>query len=361
MTTVASLGIGGLPELIDALPAGDAALVRRIFRVDRRSARMRVPPGMHGWVGNTFGGLSAVEEQAVVRVSNPWSGEETLFNPLRASRPHAVSRPPIDLSAVVADTLDDAFCHPLEQTTEDTFGRVFGRFCVTAANLARIDEHHGVVVFNEHHPLEFSRDQVEDYLRTGIRWGEKVLETDPEATCWQLWWNALWRAGATMVHGHAQVVATHPPHHVRVEGLREAAAAYRSEHDGDFFADLARAHEILGLARRHRSAVRFASLTPIKEREVWMVDDDLSAPLVDLVYETLERFTRSLGIQSFNLSYFRPPLGTPDPEWAGFPHIVRIVDRGSLDSPMSDFGGFELYGAVGVSADPFALATALAR
>ena len=320
---------------------------------------MRVPPGMHGWVSSTFGSLAAVEEQSVVRVCNPWIGEETLFNPLRASRPHAVSRPPVDLSTVIGDTFDDAFCHPLEQTTEDTFGRVSGRHCVTAANLARIDAFHGVVVFDEHHPLRFDRERVEDYLRTGVRWGEKVLEIDPEATCWQLWWNALWRAGATMVHGHAQVVATHPPHHEHVERLRSAAASYRSRHGGDFFADLSRAHEVLGLARRLGSAVRFASLTPIKEREVWIVAADLTGDFLDLVYVTLEAFTRRLGIQSFNLSYMRPPLGTSGPEWAGFPHVVRIVDRGGLDSPMSDFGGFELYGAVGVSADPFALATAL--
>ena len=54
----------------------------------------------------------------------------------------------------------DSFASPLENTTEDTFGRITGRHCVTASNIAKCDELHGLVIFKNSHPLKWGREEV---------------------------------------------------------------------------------------------------------------------------------------------------------------------------------------------------------
>ena len=54
----------------------------------------------------------------------------------------------------------DLFSNPYENTPEDVFGRVIGKHCVTASNIAKGDGLHGLVIFNEFNPLHFSREEV---------------------------------------------------------------------------------------------------------------------------------------------------------------------------------------------------------
>jgi hypothetical protein len=317
---------------------------------------------MRGWVRQAFGSAEAVEEQLVVRVTNRATGDEALFNPLRATRPSDVRleayRLP-DPAELLEGDRSDPFCRPLEHTPEDIFGRVYGRFCLTASNLAKLDAFHGIVVFHEHNPLRFDRERLADYLHTGRAWGERVLAVDPTAVYWLLWWNALWKSGASILHGHAQVAAARGRPYARVEQLRAAGAAYHACHGAPYFRDLIAVHDALGLSHRHRGATLLASLTPIKEREVWLLDEGgLTEALIDLAARVLACYTQRLGIQSFNLVYVRPPLGDSPAaggDWAGFPHIIRIVDRGPLSTPMADIGGVELYGSPGIASDPFEL------
>jgi hypothetical protein len=351
-----------LPSLVDRLSARDRARFARLFQVATAPARLVLPPNMRGWVQEAFGSAEAVEEQLVLRVTNLATGEEALFNPLRAARPsevHLDAYGLADLAALLETDRSDPFCRPLEHTPEDVFGRVYGRFCVTASNIAKLDAFHGVVIFHEHNPLRFDREQLADYLRTGLAWGERVLALDPSAVYWLLWWNALWKSGASIVHGHAQVVAARERPYARIEQLRAAAATYHGRHGARYFDDLVAVHDALGLSYHYRSATLLATLTPIKEREVWLLDrGGLTEALVDLTYRVLACYTRRLGVQSFNLVYVRPPLGSAPAaheDWAGFPHIIRVVDRGPLSSPMSDIGGVELCGSPGIASDPFEL------
>jgi hypothetical protein len=68
-----------------------------------------------------------------------------------------------------------------------------------------------------------------------------------------------------------------------------------------------------------------------------------------------------LGVTSFNLVVYQPPLNVDDTEenWDGFPVLVRIVDRGDPSSRTVDFGAMELYAASVVSSDPFQVARTL--
>jgi hypothetical protein len=352
--------ITDLPDLIQALPSDVQALANRIFDVSATTGRLDPPQAMHAWIEKSFGSVDAVREQRIVKVTNRVTLQGTLFNGLRASRPldTGVS---VDLEREIEATVGDPFCHPEEGTPADVFGRTRGEHSVTASNVAKYDGFHGVIVFDDHNPLHLTPEKVADYVSVGLEWGHKVLETDPEARYPFLMWNCLWRAGGSIIHGHAQVTATRGTHYPKVEHLRRAAAAYRAEHGSDYFDDLYRVHDSLGLSIPAESGVRAsASLSPVKEKELMVIgrsaeDDSLQRTVGAL----LEVYVRALGVQSFNVAFYMPPLASVDEDWSGFPTIVHLVDRGSPANRTSDIGAMELYAASVVASDPFAVARAL--
>src|SRR3972149_2387683 len=79
--------IDQLPDMVQALAAADRELFDRLFRVSVSEGRLRAPESMRGWLAGRFGSVEAVERQTVVRVTNRWTLEEAVFNPLRARRP----------------------------------------------------------------------------------------------------------------------------------------------------------------------------------------------------------------------------------------------------------------------------------
>ena len=174
---------------------------------------------MYAWIEKSFGSVDHVTAQRIVKVTNRITLEGTLFNGLRASRPldTGVS---LDLDREIAATEGDPFCHPKEGTPADVFGRVEGEHATTASNVAKYDGFHGVIVFDDHNPLHLTPEKVAGYVSVGLEWGRKALEADPEARYPFLMWNCLWRAGGSIIHGHAQVTATRGSHYPKVERLR---------------------------------------------------------------------------------------------------------------------------------------------
>src|SRR5918997_18357 len=221
--------IADLPALIEALPPEDRSLAERIFNVSATTGRLDPPEGMRPWIEKSFGSVDAVTEQRIVKTTNRVTLEGTLFNELRASRPLDTGVN-LDLEREIGATEGDPFCRPEEGTPADVFGRVRGEHAITASNIAKYDAFHGVIVFDDHNPLHLTPEKAEDYVSTGLRWCRKALEADPEAKYPFLMWNCLWRAGGSIIHGHAQVTATRGTHYPKVEHLRRAAAGYRSEH-----------------------------------------------------------------------------------------------------------------------------------
>ncbi len=352
--------ITDLPALIEGLPPGDRALAERILATSATTGRLDPPVGMRPWIEKSFGSVDAVTEQRIVKVTNRITLEGTLFNELRASRPldTGVS---LDLDSEIAATEGDPFCSPEEGTPADVFGRISGEHATTASNIAKYDGFHGVVVFDDHNPLHLTPGKVSDYVSVGLEWCRKALEADPEAKYPFLMWNCLWRAGGSIIHGHAQVTATRDAHYPKVERLRRAAAGYRSEHRSDYFTDLYRVHDALGLGVPAEDGVRaFASLTPVKEKELVVIGGDATdAALHRTVGALLQGFVRDLGARAFNVAFYMPPLAPADEDWSGFPAVVHIVDRGDPANRTSDIGAMELYAAPVVASDPFAVVRVL--
>jgi galactose-1-phosphate uridylyltransferase len=347
-----------LPALIANLPEEDRVLSERLFDVSASTGRLVPPEEMKAWIESSFGSVEAVGEQEIVRVTNKATLEGTLFNSLRASRPLDTSVD-ANLEEEIAKTMDDPFCRPETGTPADTFGRVRGKHSITAANVAKYDAHHAVVVFDDHNPLDLTPEKVSNYISVATEWSRKVMGEDPEAKYPFLMWNCLWRAGGSIIHGHAQATMAKGSHYPKVERARRDAKAYEDEHASNYFDDLARVHETLGLGIPVKGARAFTSLTPIKEKEIVAIGESLDGRFGHAVGSLLERYVSDLGVSSFNVAFHIPPLGEVEEEWSHFPAVCRIVDRGSPQNRTSDIAAMELYAASVVASDPFEVAGTL--
>jgi len=358
--TEADPGIAQIDSLVATLPAQERARFERIFEISVTTGRTVPPETMHPWLADHFGSVQAVREQRIVRVTNRVVGEGALFNQLRARRPLQAPARGGGLEETVERSAGGPFCRPQEGTPADTFGRVQGEHCLTASNVAKYDGWHTVVIFENHHPLYFDLDQLCDYLDTAQRWARAAHTADPEACYPFFLWNCLWRSGASILHGHAQMTLTRGSHYARVEGWRRAARAYRTEHGADYFTDLVSVHRALGLALDQGTATILASLTPFKEKEIQILGSALDGDLKAALHFVLRTAIDRLGVTSFNMGLYQPPLAPTSEDWHGFPLVFRFLDRGDLQSQTSDLGAMEIFAQSVVATDPFRLASALA-
>jgi hypothetical protein len=338
--------------------------VDRLYDIGVATGRTDPAPEMAEWLRRSFGSVDAVREQRLVKITNRATLEATLFAPLRGRRPaDGPTGGAEDLAAEIAATSGDPFCEPETGTPADAFGRIRGTRVVTGANAALADAHHAVLVFDRHDPLAIDADLVADVLATGRRWAERARADDPDAANYLLIWNCLWRAGGSIVHGHAQALLGRGRHYARVERWRRDVASYAAIHRASLADDIAAVHRDLGLAVDQDLGVTvFAHLTPIKEREVIVSGppglDEREPAFVGAMADVLLRLRDRLGTRSFNVALWRPPLGEAR-GWERIGPMVRIVDRGDPGSRASDIGAMELYGTPVVGSDPWEVAAAL--
>jgi galactose-1-phosphate uridylyltransferase len=220
---------------------------------------------------------------------------------------------------------------------------------MTASNVAKYDASHSLVIFNEHDPLALKKEWIADYLQTAERWFEAVSRSRGSKRLHKFFlWNCLWRSGASIIHGHMQLAAAEE-RYGKLEVLERVAAQYQSRYNAFYIEDLYRVHERLGLAREHNGERILFYLTPLKEKELFVISRATkSDEMADTIYTLLRRYL-DLGVQSFNMVIFQ----------LDDYHIVRLLDRGSLEDRNSDIGAMELYAASVISTDPFKLAQVL--
>lgn len=376
-----STTIDQLLAQVDTLAPASCELAQRLFEMVETEGVIVPPPEMEPWLARTFGSAEATLRQRIIRVTNRWTFEGATFNPLRSRRPGSgttqaapqtgpLAMPP-ELRDRIQATEGDDFCDPEHRTPADSFGRVRGQQVVTAANVAKAEGWHSVAIFDRHDPLAIDEALVADLLAVAGEWTERAHEKDEAARYFFLLWNCLPRAGASLIHGHAQMTLSTVMAQARVELWRAAAARYAEATGGDYFADLAAVYRGLGLAvpTRDPAVTLFASLTPAKEREFVLLAPPWRADGRSLALETLaqplaaglEVMLHTLGVRAFNVAVFGPPLpGDPRrDEWAGFPLVARFVDRGNPLAPTSDIAALELFGSSVIASDPFDVARSL--
>jgi hypothetical protein len=236
-----------------------------------------------------------------------------------------------------------------------------------------------------------------DYLDTAWRWIIAANGRDPEAIYPLITWNCLPKSGATQMHGHMQIFLARGMHYVRAELWRRAAQCYRAEYGAGYFDDLLAVHQALGLTLPHDLRA-FVHLTPVRSREVVVLTDQrpttndqrpttngrqgdtetaddglgisnsqLPTPnpqlrttddLADALYPILHNLIDVQGMRAFNLGIIFPPLHADGADWAGFPIVTRVSDRGDPLATSSDIGAIEFYATGCITADPFEVAAA---
>ncbi|HUX01593.1 MAG TPA: hypothetical protein VMY35_11495, partial [Phycisphaerae bacterium] len=237
--------ITDLETLVSGLDADDRRRFDRLYRFTAGEARILPPKAMEDWIAKAFAYLaptreqvlSAIRRQKIVHVVNQVTGQGTLFNAVRALRPIEAKSDSDLVKEIEAARGKCAFCRPMELTPENTFGRIGQKTC---ANVAAYDGWHGLVIFEEHSPLHFRTDaftvaEVADLLATARTWAEKVYGEDREARYFFLMWNCLWKAAASIIHGHAQMVVAREFPYAKIERLRRDALAYRKAHKSNYF------------------------------------------------------------------------------------------------------------------------------
>ena len=352
------MSIVDLPSLVAKLGRTERASFDRLFEVVTSVGTLEPPAAMDEWLIQQFGSVAAVESQRITRVTNRYTRESSLFNALRAQRPMQAPSLTNVRAEIEESRTGCLFCEPTRGTPADSFGRVKGRHALTASNVAKYDGFHGVLVFDEHDPLApVDGDRLADYFETARAWARCANDVDGDARYYFLLWNVLYRAGASLIHGHMQMTVARGSHYARVEALRAVAAAYA----GDYFEDVVAAHRALGLVRTVGGADVVASLTPLKERELLFVAPataDAEAPelaLVPALVEALRVYREELGAVSWNLALLLPPLRDVAEDWSSFRPHARLVDRGAPTAKTTDIAAMELYAASVVASDPFKL------
>ncbi len=351
------LAITKLDMMVSQLPEEDRLRFRRIFRVNKVVGYLEHPEAMHPWVEKQFGSLENVSRQEIVKITNLVTNEGALFNSIRSSRPMDV-RSRLEVETMAMDeSLNDPLNEPERMTSEDVFGRVKGKFCISASNIAKYDALHGLIIFDQHNPLRFDRERIVDYIGTGWRWAQRAHLWDPEAHYFLFIWNCLWKAGASLPHGHAQVVLARDGHYAKIEALRQAASAYRLRYGTNYFEDLYLAHLSVACATEIEGVKILSYLTPIKEKEVMLIGKEINTPFLEVVHDVLACLRDSYNVASFNLMLTCPPLDGAEPGWEDFPAaLVRIVDRGNPRNNTCDIGAMELYASSVISVDPIEMA-----
>ncbi|MBI4814573.1 MAG: hypothetical protein HY802_10015, partial [Methanobacterium sp.] len=281
-----------IEKRIESLQENDTTsynLLKRIYRFDFGMGEQVIPDSFKTKVFNYFGNrdsagkvtdsaeevLDRIKHQNIINIHNKWTGEGTLFNSLRANRPGIREKDKEKEKKHIFKLIEESgkecdFCHPDKYTPEDIFGRIQGKHSITAANLAKYDVWSSLVIFNNHNPLEFSFEEFSDYLETGFAWFQTVNRHSPQFRFPFFIWNCLPRAGASQIHGHCQILMSKEPYS-RVEMLQKAGQQYQLETGDDYFQDIYTVHRLLGLSGSQGDVRFFASITPIKEKEVVII------------------------------------------------------------------------------------------
>ena len=301
--------------------------------------------------------IKRVEKQKIIKTYNKWTGQGALFNSLRTNRPgmslQNIEKEKNELNRLVKSSKKNCdFCQPEKFTPEDVFGRVKGKHSITASNIAKYDAWSSLVIFKKHNPHDFNLFELSDYINTGFNWFRRVYQENNKYKFPFFVWNCLYKAGASQIHGHAQVLMTQEIPYAKISSIMEVSQRYRKKMHSDYLMDVFRAHQSLDLTLKMGEISILATLTPTKEREIIIISPEPIPEVYNAkkaIYNVLRCFIDILGVQSFNIAISRPSMND---EYES-PYIIHIVDRGSLFRPTADIGGMELFGSTVVGEDPY--------
>ncbi len=336
-------------------------LFERIYTYWETRGELIPPTEMTTWIETTFGSVDAVKVQDFIKITNHVLYEGSIFNELRTKRPVIFDSQLSEIVKEIEKGSDGPFAHPLTGTPADTFGRIQGKFSMTASNVTKYDGFHGLVIYDDHNPLMFTRERLRDYFDVAAQWFAKAHEVNPKAIYPFYMWNCLWNAGSSVIHGHAQITLTEGQAYAKIEEMRSHALEYQEEYKTNYFEDDFKIHENLGLAFEKEGIKIISKITPVKEKEIVLIGKAFDANLATITGEVLKNVKERLGVVTFNVGVIIPPMAKTPEVWDHMPVIVRIVDRGNLSSKTADIGAMELFAQSVIGSNPYTVINELKK
>eukprot|EP01065_Artemidia_motanka_P010891 TRINITY_DN15850_c0_g1_i1.p1 TRINITY_DN15850_c0_g1~~TRINITY_DN15850_c0_g1_i1.p1 ORF type:complete len:347 (+),score=33.01 TRINITY_DN15850_c0_g1_i1:128-1168(+) len=240
-------------------------------------------------------------------------------------------------------------------------GRIRRGAVTTCSNVAKFAPFHSCAIFDHHEPM-LATEHATDVVAVADEYLAHVRRASSRPLRLLIGWNCMACSGASLEHGHAQLLCL--PHAPRwAEDLEaDAGAALR-----DMISVAARTDTLL--PHSGTGCCAFVSLSPGIHKEVLVAapaPGEAGGELGDRVGNGLRavlRAMRSEGTTAFNVvvtSIHAPKSGIGGPR--GSVAVARVGDRGPHDRKTAGFGFVEALqvGTVG-GTDPFAVAAGLRR
>lgn len=338
--------ISQLPDIVDGLSEADRALVGDIIEIRATVSE----------VGEENLPKADLQQQLLIETYNPWNHQRSVINLERAMRSIPLGNL-ADVQADIASTyLKDPFCLYLTKTPPNKFGRFMGKYHVTSGNLYPSAKKHGNLIAFEHSALiSPTDDEFSDRYDVFDQWREAAYAASKgEDVYSSIIENRLRKAGSSIDHSHSQMALRSGRHEGGMEEYLAISNWYGHQKGGNYFDDLFRVHQLLGLGVEVGHLRAFPSLTPVKDAEVIVFADRFDSQTRQLLFKIYDYYMNVLGAKAFNFIMGFKPLGYDGRDWGRVPALIaRFINRGDPTAKNGDIAGFELAGTSITSTDQF--------
>lgn len=278
---------------------------------------------------------ASFSKQKIIFIQNKILEEEAIFNFSRQKRPQPQQTQPKE-----AD--QDPFCQYQIETPIDEIGRLENEYTVTASNISKMADYHSLIIFKKHYLQELKESDFEEAINLSKEWFRKIEKFDSGIKSQFLIWNYGYRAGASILHPHFQLLAyKHLP--IKLITIINKILKYQQNFHSNYFNDYFNLAQEMKIGQNQKNFKFWINLTPPKEKGINFYGDLETKTLWSIIKSLIE-----LGTENFNFFYVFKPLDIGN---FGF-----FVDRGSNNKINSDFGSLEIFGLPVISSNPFSLA-----
>lgn len=319
-----------IEKAIENLSFKEKEIFNRIFEIRKSKINIKNLPDHY----------KKFEEQEIIYIKDKILNKEVIFNTARAKRPQPINKTKESKEDQNNFLIEyDPFCFYQTETATDELGRIENESSITASNISKMADYHSLVIFKKHNLNEVEEKDFILSLQLAREWFEKIKKIDQEIKTQIFIWNYHYRAGASILHPHFQVLS-YKHYLLTIENIKWNLNIYNKEFKSNYFEDYFLIAKSLKLGKEENNLKIWFSLTPEKEKGINFYGNLFSAG--DFFYKILQKLINS-GTESFNLCYII------DLNYGFF------IDRGEISKKNSDIGSLEMLGLKVISTDPFEL------
>ncbi|KAI6651576.1 hypothetical protein LOD99_5184 [Oopsacas minuta] len=131
----------------------------------------------------------------------------------------------------------------------------------------------------------------------------------------------------------------------------------------NYFVDLLKIHNMMGLVVKHGNAFALSYITPSKLHEVWILSESLDQETQELTFAVLRTLLRDLNTTHVSMSIYLPPLADIYPgiqQYLKLPLFIRVYSNEVCIGPFTE-SIFDTLTSSRVFHDPFRLPTKITK